>query len=182
MLNKIAIQKELNKGISVENGENNLGENCIYLTLGNTLKVYEEKSILDVKKENATKTLTIPDEGLVLEPGKLYLGRSNEYTKFDGFVPLLVGLDEFAALGIEIHITAGFGDNGFNGTWTLEITCTNKTIIYPNMIIGKLYNIPVIGDDSIKYRGKYFGQIEETASRINQEYTKKLVRGKNNAN
>ena len=177
MLNKKAIKKEINKGVFIKNGDINLGNNYILLTLGNTLTVYLENEILDTKKENKTKNFIIPKEGYVLEPGILYIGRTNEYTKFNGFVPLLVGLDEFAIEGLEIHITAGFGDNGFEGTWTLEITCTNKTKVYPNQEIGKLYLIPVIGDDSIKYKGKYFGQVKETPSRLNQEYTKKLVKG-----
>ena len=183
MLGKEGIKKELNRGIYVDDAKNKLGENYILVTLGDSLKVYDESiSILDVKKENKTQTLHIPEEGLMIEANRLYLGRTNEYTKTKGYVPLLAGLDELAALGIEIHITAGFGDNGFEGTWTLEISSTCPTILYPNMPIGKIYYHPLIGDPSIEYKGKYFGQVDETASRINTEYTKKLVRGKNNVN
>ena len=108
-----------------------------------------------------------------MEPNKLYLGSTNEYTKTDGYVPVLSGLLELATLGMEIHITAGFGDNGFEGTWTLEIICSNPTIVYPNMEIGRVYYYPLIGDDKIKYRGKYFGQIDPTESRLAKEYVKR---------
>lgn len=179
MLNKRAIEKQLNANIHVDDGEEKIGENYIFVTLGDTLKVYDIP-LLDVKNQNESRTIVIPKEGLLFEPNKLYLGRTNEYTKTYGFVPLLSGLTELATLGIEIHITAGFGDNGFEGTWTLEIICANPTILYSNMPIGRLYYYPLIGDPSIEYKGKYLGQIDPTESRIEREYVKKLTKGGNN--
>ncbi len=88
---------------------------------------------------------------------------------------MLAGKEELATLGMEIHITAGFGDNGFEGTWTLEIVCANPTIVFPGMDIGEIYYFPLIGDPEIEYRGKYFRQIEPTASRLSQEYEKKVM-------
>ena len=157
--------------------EDTLGENYLNVTLANDLKVYTEP-FLDIKKSNPTQKILIPEEGLVLEPGKLYLGRTNEYTKTYNFVPLLGGTDKLAALGMEIHVTAGFGDHGFEGTWTLEIVCTYPTKVYPNMPIGRLYYFPLIGDNSIEYKGKYLGQVKATESRIEREYVPKLERRK----
>ena len=174
MLNKEGIKKEINKGIYVDHAEDNIGENYIFVTLGDTLKVYDTP-VLDTKNPNEFKTIDIPEDGLLLEPNKLYLGRTNEYTKTYGYVPLLSGLSELATLGVEIHITAGFGDNGFEGTWTLEIIAANPTIVYPNMPIGRIYYYPLIGDASIEYHGKYLGQVEPTESRLSDEYTKKLT-------
>lgn len=181
MLNKDGIKKEINNNIHVDNAENNIGENYVFVTLGDTLKVYDTP-VLDVKTPSDFKTMDIPKTGLLLEPNKLYLGRTNEYTKTYGYVPLLSGLNELATLGIEIHITAGFGDNGFEGTWTLEIIAANPTIIYPNMPIGRIYYYPLIGNADMEYHGKYLGQIEPTESRLNDEYTKKLVKEKKNVN
>ena len=180
MLNKNGIEKELDNNIYVDRAFRNLKDNYILVTLRNKLKVYDS-DFIDIKKPSKTKELIIPKEGLVLEPGKLYLGSTNEYTKTLEYVPVLSGLDDIAIMGMEIHITAGFGDNGFEGTWTLEIVCSNKTKIYPNMPIGKLYYHPIVGDSSILYKGKYLGQIDPTESRISNEYVKKLVRGKNDA-
>lgn len=178
MLNSNSIKEELNRGsISVDDGENNIGENFINVTLGNKLKVYDT-DLLDFAKSSPTSEIVIPEEGYILEPNKLYLGRTNEYTKTYGFVPLLSGSDELAACGMEIHITAGFGDNGFEGTWTLEIVCTNETVVYPNMDIGCVYYYPLIGDAAIEYRGKYFRQVEATASRLSQEYNTSVEVGK----
>jgi len=72
---------------------------------------------------------------------------------------------------MEIHVTAGFGDNGFEGTWTLEIVCANPTIVYPNMPIGRLYYNPIIGKGEQLYQGKYFQQIDATASKLSDEYS-----------
>ena len=44
------------------------------------LLVYND-SPLDMKFENKTSKLIIPESGTALEPGKLYLGRTLEYTK-----------------------------------------------------------------------------------------------------
>ena len=96
----------------------------------NELLVYEEK-VLDMKKPNKTKRLIIPEEGLVLEPGRLYLGRTLEYTKTDKYVPMLEGRSSIGRLGLFIHVTAGFGDVGFSGYWTLEIFCIQPIRVYP---------------------------------------------------
>lgn len=176
MLNKKGLKEAILKDeIYVENGINNIGENYIDVTLGDMLKVYDTP-LLDIQNPNPTKTIMIPDTGLILEPNKLYLGRTNEYTKTYGYVPLLSGLPKLASLGVEIHITAGFGDNGFEGTWTLEIICANPTKVYPNIPIGRIYYYPLIGDPSIEYRGKYFGQVEATESRLSKEYTRERVK------
>lgn len=171
MLGKNGISKELKRGsIVVDDSNNNLGDGFISVTLGNKLKVYSDPA-LDVSTSSAGKEIIIPEEGLILKPNELYLGRTNEWTETYGFVPLLSGTEHLAASGMEIHITAGFGDNGFEGTWTLEIVCANPTIVYPGMYIGKIQYFPLIGDPSIEYRGKYFQQVEPTESRLSEEYT-----------
>ena len=172
MLNKNGIKEGLSQGIYVDSSQDKIGENYITVTLSNMLKTYETP-LLETTSPNPSQTILIPETGFILEPNKLYLGSTNEYTKTDGYVPVLSGLLELATLGMEIHITAGFGDNGFEGTWTLEIICSNPTIVYPNMEIGRVYYYPLIGDDKIKYRGKYFGQIDPTESHLAKEYVKR---------
>lgn len=148
-----------------------VGANSYYVHLGDELLVYET-DILECKKENKTRKIKIPKEGYVIRPGELYLSRTVEYTETNGFVPLLNGRFSLGALGIAIHITAGFGDNGFKGTWTLEIYCIKPVRIYPGMKVGQLCYFPVDGDQSIKYKGKYLNQIDTTASKIHEDYEK----------
>lgn len=145
--------------------EESIGPNSYKVHLGDELVVYED-DILDCKKAGTTRKIKIPKEGYILRPGELYLARTIEYTETNNFVPILNGRLSVGALGITIHITAGFGDIGFKGTWTLEIMVVKPVKIYPGMRIGHLSYFPAIGNTNIKYNGKYLGQIDATASRI----------------
>lgn len=66
--------------------EKRLNPSSYNLTLANELLVYDS-DILDMKKPNPASKIIIPEEGLILQPNKLYLGRINEYTHTDRFVP-----------------------------------------------------------------------------------------------
>lgn len=168
MLGKKAIEEEIKRGsIYVANSDDKILENSIRVSLSDVLKQYTET--LDVTKKSPTNTIIIPKEGLTINFGELYLGRTIEYTTTYGFVPILTGTDDLAASGLEAHITAGFGDNGFEGTWTLEIWCTNETILRTDMPIGEIIFLPVIGEHKY-YRGKYYGQVDTTASKLSNEY------------
>lgn len=81
----------------------------------------------------------------MLTPGKLYLGRTNEWTETYGLVPKLEGRSSIGRLGLFIHVTAGYGDVGFKGFWTLEIVAVEPVRIYPNMEIGQLSYLPCAG-------------------------------------
>ena len=94
-----------------------LNPNSYNLRLHSDLLVYDS-DVLDMKEKNSTSPLTIPNEGLLLEPQKLYLGRTIERTATDKYVPMLEGRSSVGRLGLFIHITAGFGDIGFDGFWT----------------------------------------------------------------
>ena len=132
------IAKHLGKEIVIEPfDEKRLNPNSYNLSLHNQLLVYENE-LLDMKTPNPVKQLTIPEEGLVLDPGKLYLGRTQEFTKTESFVPMLEGRSSVGRLGLFIHVTAGFGDVGFAGYWTLEIFCVQPIRIYPGVEICQI--------------------------------------------
>lgn len=149
------IEKRLGNEIIIEPfNKKQLNPNSYNLKLHNELLVYED-STLDMKKENKAKKIIIPEEGLVLEPGKLYLGRTVEYTKTDKLVPMLEGRSSIGRLGLFIHVTAGFGDVGFSGYWTLEIFCVQPIRVYPNVEVCQIYYHTIEGD-YIQYKsGKY---------------------------
>ena len=134
-----------------------INPNSYNITLANKLKVYTCE-ILDCKTNNPYKEITIPEEGLVLQPGELYIGATNEYTETYGFVPKLIGRSSTGRLGIFIHVTSGFGDNGFKGNWTLGITVVKPVRIYPNMKIGQIYYEPIDGETADEYNGRYQNQ------------------------
>ncbi|AGF55436.1 dCTP deaminase [Clostridium saccharoperbutylacetonicum] len=149
------IKNKLGKEIIIEPfSEKQLNPNSYNLKLHNELLVYDE-TVLDMKKQNKAKKIIIPDEGLVLEPGKLYLGRTIEYTGTDKYVPMLEGRSSVGRLGLFIHVTAGFGDVGFHGYWTLEIFCVQPIRIYSGIELCQIYYHSIEGDYDVYSSGKY---------------------------
>lgn len=132
---------------------NRLGSNSYDLRLGQTLLTYND-SILDSRKDNPYEIRLIPESGQVLQPGELYLGYTLESTWARDLVPQLEGKSSMARLGIQVHLTAGFGDIGFNGHWTLEISVIKPVIIYPKMPIAQIYFMLPLGECDNPYHRK----------------------------
>ncbi|MBY6976157.1 dCTP deaminase [Clostridium botulinum] len=149
------ILKHIGEDIVIESfSEERINPNSYNLTLFNELLVYKNET-LDMKIPNETEKLIIPEEGLLLEPGKLYLGRTNEFTQTNKYVPMLEGRSSTGRLGLFIHVTAGFGDIGFAGYWTLEIFCVQPIKIYPNTEICQIYYHNIDGEYDLYNSGKY---------------------------
>lgn len=101
--------------------------NPVYL-----LNPCDEKShrIIDIK---------IPETGLILSPSVGYLGATLEYTETRNLFPYIDGKSSVGRNFILNHHTAGRGDDGFCGEWTLEIRVLYPTVVFPNMRIGQIY-------------------------------------------
>lgn len=134
--------------------KNRLNPNSYNLSLSDELIVYTEP-LLDMKKNNPYQQLKISAEGLLLEPNRLYLGRTVEYTETNNLVPMLEGRSSVGRLGLFIHVTAGFGDVGFKGFWTLEIFCVQPIRIYAGVEICQIYYHTLKGDHDNYSSGKY---------------------------
>jgi dCTP deaminase len=130
-----------------------LGSNSYDVHLGKMLATYDHLE-LDAKKHNTITHFEIPDEGFLLLPNMFYLGVTEEYTETHAHVPFLEGKSSTGRLGIDIHATAGKGDVGFCGNWTLEISVKQPVRIYKGMPIGQLIYFPVDGEIEIKYNQK----------------------------
>ena len=154
--NEIKLQHEAGTIVIEPWDEERLNPNSYNVSLAPELMVYTE-ACLDPRQDNRTRTITIPEEGLVLTPGKLYLGRTNEWTETYGLVPKLEGRSSIGRLGL------------FKGYWTLEIVAVEPVRIYPNMEIGQLSYHPVCGEVTDTYHGKYQGSREIVASRMYRE-------------
>lgn len=148
-----------------------LNPNSYNLRLHNELLVYDS-SVLDMKLDNKTSKLEIPTEGLELEPGKLYLGRTIERTRSDKLVPMLEGRSSIGRLGMFIHVTAGFGDVGFNGFWTLEIFVVQPLVIYPEVEVCQIYFHDIQGEFTTYQNGKYQNNSGIQASKLYQDFAK----------
>ena len=157
------ILEEMDKGtIKIEPYKRDcLGSNSYDVHLGKFLAVYEAGE-LDAKKHNTIRHFEIPEEGNVLQPQEFYLGVTAEYTETHAHVPFLEGKSSTGRLGIDIHATAGKGDVGFCGNWTLEISVKKPVRVYAGMPIGQLIYFPVDGEIEIPYNqksnAKYSGQ------------------------
>jgi len=97
--------------------------------------------------------------GLVLAPGDFILGCVNE--RFDCreplegamsptgdpmyFAPMYEGRSTLGRCGIGTHVTAGFGDYGFTGAFTLEIfnVGPRPVKLYPGIRVGQVFFMPV---------------------------------------
>ena len=157
------ILEEISKGtIKIEPYNRScLGSNSYDVHLGPWLAKYNVE-VLDAKKHNQIESFEIPEEGFILQPHVFYLGVTQEYTETHAHVPFLEGKSSTGRLGIDIHATAGKGDVGFCGNWTLEISVKQPVRIYKGMPIGQLIYFPVEGDIEVKYNqkkdAKYSGQ------------------------
>lgn len=112
---------------------------------------------LDMRVLEPTVDLVIPEDGLVLYPGVLYLGQTVEHTETLHHVPCITGRSSVARLGLSVHTEAGFGDNGFKGTFTLEITVVHPLRVYPNVRVGQIYYLSTEKGGGV-YKGKYQNQ------------------------
>jgi dCTP deaminase len=149
------IQRRLYNDIIIEPfNVKQLNPNSYNLRLHHELMMYDE-AVLDMKQNHKVTYLNIPEQGLVLTPGQLYLGRTVEHTKTESLVPMLEGRSSIGRLGLFIHITAGFGDVGFSGFWTLEMYCVQPIRIYPNVEICQIFYHTIEGDFNRYESNKY---------------------------
>ncbi|MCA9039882.1 MAG: dCTP deaminase [Planctomycetaceae bacterium] len=139
ILSGMEIKAQLGKNIEIDPfRESQLNPNSYNLTLHDELLVYEE-IVLDMKRPNRYRRYEIPEEGFVLQPHKLYLGRTVERTETHNLVPMLEGRSSVGRLGLIVHCTAGFGDVGFCGYWTLEMFAVQPVRIYPHIPICQIF-------------------------------------------
>src|SRR5699024_7656962 len=120
--NQIKIE-QARGGLFIEDfDEKRLNTNSYNLRLAPELLI-DDDVVLDPRKPSRTRELVCPPEGVILEPCRLYLGRTMESTERPSFIPVLDGRSSLGRYGLAVHVTAGFGDIGYKGTWRLDIWC-----------------------------------------------------------
>lgn len=154
ILSGAEIQSRLGSDIHIDGFDpERLNPNSYNLTLHDELMVYEEV-VLDMAKPNRVRRLTIPEEGLVLSPNQLYLARTVEKTTTHNLVPQIEGRSSIGRLGLFVHVTAGFGDVGFSGFWTLEMFAVQPVRIYAGVPICQIFYHELTGEIT-EYASKY---------------------------
>ena len=172
MISRNAILHLMKAGlIKVTPEPQHIGPNSIDLHLGDSLKMYDPRkgrvAIRDpvshrvcaaIDPKNPPVLLDVPKVGpawasqpgfenhWLLVPGQFYLGVTQEETYCRGLVPHLDGRSTCGRLSIEAHKTAGVGDNGFQGRWTLEIEVTEPVLVAPGDRLFQLYFTPCWGE------------------------------------
>lgn len=123
-----------------------LGTNSYDVHLAPTLLTYKRVHTyntsypvpMDVAEPRDVDELEIGLDGLVLQPGRLYLASTVEYTEAHSHVPIINGKSSLGRLGLSIHVTAGTGDVGFCGAWTLELHVVEPLRVRAGMPVGQL--------------------------------------------
>lgn len=170
ILSGLKIKEEVEKGkITIFPFDpKDINPNSYNYTLDEYIKVYEE-DVLDVKKKMKTKLIKIPEEGMILEPNKLYLGCTKEIFGSDFYVPVITGRSSTGRLGLFVQITSDLVDIGYKGKLTLQLCATQPVKIYKGMKIGQIMFWKVFGQTDL-YQGKYQNSNEPRESETWKDY------------
>jgi dCTP deaminase len=171
ILSGLEIQRQLGTNVVIEPFDaSRLNPNSYNLTLHEELLVYEER-VLDMRKAHRVRRMQIPPEGLELEPGRLYLGRTVERTETHNLVPMIEGRSSIGRLGLFVHVTAGFGDVGFRGYWTLEMFAVQPVRIYPGVAICQIFYHDIRGTFEEYRSAKYQNNTDIQPSLLFTEFS-----------
>lgn len=151
-----------------------VGTNSVDLHMGDKLLQYALDRGAPLDSRNPPPTVEVPPQssgGWLLLPGTLYLGVTVEYTETRGFVPMVHGRSSVGRLGLWVHVTAGLGDNGFCGNWTMELVATHPTIIYPGQRLFQVTYETLVGEQTFYGKtgntsGRYQGDTTPTAIKV----------------
>ncbi|MGW1067480.1 dCTP deaminase [Streptomyces aureus] len=113
-----------------------LSPNAYDWRLGDTIRTCDTD--LDAALGSTFTDCALPAEGMVLEPGKLYLGVTHERTHSERYAQMINGDRTIGALGVWVHVSAPLGHVGHAIRWTLEIRAARRVRIYPGMTFGKI--------------------------------------------
>lgn len=140
MLGGLALEAALEAGdlkcyrndVRIPASELEIGPNSIDVTLGGLFYQMDRRFGTIDTHNDLQEGLYYGFEAdmLIIQPGELYLAHTQERFEIDGcFAPMLEGRSTLARLGLCVHQTAGFGDHGFSGAFTLELTVSGPNPI-----------------------------------------------------
>jgi dCTP deaminase len=146
-----------------------INPNSYNLSLHDELLVYEEV-VLDAASPNRFARIKIPADGLTLNPGQLYLGRTAERTRTEQLVPRIQGRSSLSRLGLFICPGGSLGSVGYCGTWTLEMFVIQPVKIYPAMQVCQIYFHQLAGEIGDYAHGKYHNSSDIEPSQMYLEF------------
>ncbi|WP_327591363.1 hypothetical protein OHA25_60540 (plasmid) [Nonomuraea sp. NBC_00507] len=142
--------------------------NSYNLTLGPTLVCYTS-DVLDTRRPNPTTEITIPDDGMMLRPDRVYLGSSVEVIGSDCLAPIVKARSGTARLGMYVHMTADLIDIGSCGQTTFQIHVVEPLRIYAGMVLAQVTFWEPVGRIQL-YNGKYQNSRGPQPSKIHYDH------------
>lgn len=116
------------------------------------------QEIWDSRKPREIDKFKISDKGWVLYPGIGYLLHTKERVTTNHFVPVLDGKSSIGRAFILVHYTAGYGDPGFDGQYTLEVSAQIPIRIYAGMRFCQMRFHTLVGEPLLYHeKGHYKG-------------------------
>ncbi len=147
-----------------------LGDNaCVYTrakkvdatynqTIHSVHDLPEAPRFLDAKAPNNPFWFKLRPEGFRVEGRRVLLLHTRERIRTHAYVPVIDGKSSLGRLGLAIHVTAGYGDPGFDGQYTLEVIALGEgVILYPGMRIAQVRFHHLEGDGDYAAHGHYTG-------------------------
>ena len=134
-----------------------INPNSYNLRLGSKILIYRSdrgRSIFHDPDPDDEFNLPETGERVVFDPGNLILAETLEYTETHNLVPMLEGRSSIGRQFCLVHVSAGFGDNGFKGKWTLELVPLAPMALWYGMDICQIYYHTLRGRKT-KYSGRY---------------------------
>lgn len=192
------IRTQVRNGIiQIDNfDEANLGPNSYNVRIGSIVKkivpnrtmTYEEmrdicpfrdndtndavKIVIDPRLPIKTISHEIGKDGMLLFPNQHYLIPAKEKIGSQVFIPKFAGRSTSGRMGISTFQSANFGDIGFSGVWTLQVSVMEPTIIYPNSALVQVYFLTPYGEIDLTYNGKYQNSDDAIGPRYDQTIAK----------
>jgi dCTP deaminase len=157
--------------------EKNVNPASYDLTLGDqVVELWQPPYAFDVKErwpEGDMVTRRISANGFVIRPGRGYLMHTVERVATHRYVPVLDGKSSLGRLFVSVHQTAGYGDPGFNGQYTLEVTTLYSIVPYAGMRIAQIRFHEVSGEIEW-YGGNYAGEAARgpAPSKVHKQFKK----------
>jgi dCTP deaminase len=139
-----------------------LSPNSYDFRLGDRCKVYRPGT-LDPRIPLDYEEHQIGPEGLLLQPGELYLVNTYEKMGSDVYVPIIRGRSSTGRLGLFINVTADLIDLGSINEWTLQLSPVLPVRIFPGMLVGQVTFWEVKGARTL-YGGKYKDRLSPVES------------------
>lgn len=127
---------------------------------------------IDPRKPIETISHVIGSNGILLLPGQHYLIPTTEKITTDKYVPKLAGRSTSGRMSVSTFQSANFGDIGFSGVWTLQVSVMMPVIIYPHSALVQIYFLTPCGEIGFTYNGKYQNSDDAIGPKYDQSIAK----------